>query len=67
MPHIPKGVFKRSSHNPNAWAAQNYFIVEDLAQAPCALCHPWKYSIVSLHNEVHCCQLLGLLIPLVLR
>jgi hypothetical protein len=33
----PKGVLKRSTHNPNAWVAQNYSIVEDLAQAPCAM------------------------------
>ena len=33
----PKGVLKRSTHNPNARAAQNYSIVEDLAQAPCAM------------------------------
>lgn len=27
MPRIPKGVLKRSTHNPNARAAQNYSIV----------------------------------------
>jgi len=37
MPHIPKSVLKKSAHNPNARAAQNYSIVEDLAQAPCAM------------------------------
>lgn len=31
MPHIPKSVLKKSAHNPNARAAQNYSIVEDLA------------------------------------
>jgi hypothetical protein len=36
-PHIPKGVLKRSTHNPNARAAQNYSIVEDLGQTPCAM------------------------------
>jgi hypothetical protein len=36
-PHIPKGVFKLSTHNPNAKATQNYSIVEDLGQAPCAM------------------------------
>ena len=30
QPHIPKGVLKRSTHNPNARATQNYSIVEDL-------------------------------------
>jgi hypothetical protein len=37
MTHIPKGVFKKDSHNPNARAAQNYYVVEDLAQTPCAM------------------------------
>jgi hypothetical protein len=33
-PHIPKGVLKHSTHNPNARAAQNYSIIEDLGQTP---------------------------------
>jgi hypothetical protein len=33
----PKGVVKKSSFNPHARAAQNYSIVEDLAQAPSAM------------------------------
>jgi hypothetical protein len=37
MTHIPKGAFKKASHNLNARAAQNYSIVEDLAQTPCAM------------------------------
>jgi hypothetical protein len=37
LPHIPKGVLKRSTHNPNVRAAQNYSIVEDLGQTLCAL------------------------------
>jgi hypothetical protein len=37
MTRIPKGAFKKASHNPNARAAQNYSIVEDLAQTPCAM------------------------------
>jgi hypothetical protein len=36
-PHIPKGVLKRSTHNPNARASHNYSIVEDLGQTPCAM------------------------------
>jgi hypothetical protein len=36
-PHIPKGVLKHSTHNPNARATQNYSIVEDLGQTPCAM------------------------------
>jgi hypothetical protein len=37
MTCIPKGVFKKASHNPNARAAQNYSVVEDLSQTPCAM------------------------------
>jgi hypothetical protein len=36
-PRIPKGVLKHSTQNPNARATQNYSIVEDLGQAPCAM------------------------------
>jgi hypothetical protein len=37
MTRIPKGAFKKSSHNPNARVAQNYSVVEDLSQTPCAM------------------------------
>ena len=37
MPKIRKGVFKNTLHNPNARAASNYFVVEDLSQTPCAM------------------------------
>jgi hypothetical protein len=37
MTHIPKGAFKKDSHNPNARATQNYSVVEDLSQTPCAM------------------------------
>jgi hypothetical protein len=37
MTRIPKGAFKKASHNPNARAAQNYSVVEDLSQTPYAL------------------------------
>ena len=30
-------MLSKSKHNPNAREAQNYSIVEDLAQAPCAM------------------------------
>ena len=36
-PRIPKGVLKHSGHNPNASAAQNYSVVEDLGQTPYAM------------------------------
>jgi hypothetical protein len=34
MTHIPKGAFKKASHNPNARVSQNYSVVEDLSQTP---------------------------------
>ena len=37
MTRIPKGAFKKASHNPNARATQNYFVVEDLSQTPCVM------------------------------
>jgi hypothetical protein len=37
MTRIPKGEFKKSSHNPNARATHNYSMVEDLSQTPCAM------------------------------
>ena len=33
----PKASIKRAMHNPNARATQNYSIVEDFSQAPCAM------------------------------
>jgi hypothetical protein len=37
MTCIPKGAFKKASHNPNARATQHYSVVEDLSQIPCAM------------------------------
>jgi hypothetical protein len=37
MTRIPKGAFKKASHNPNARAAQNYSVVKNLSQTPCAM------------------------------
>ena len=37
MPKIPKGVFKKILHNPNARATTNYYVVEYLVQNPCAM------------------------------
>jgi hypothetical protein len=37
MTRIPKGALKKASHNPNARATQNYSMVEDLSQTPCAM------------------------------
>jgi len=36
MTCIPKGMFKKASQNPNARATQNYSVMEDLTQTPCA-------------------------------
>jgi hypothetical protein len=35
--HPPKCTIRKSTFNPNSRASQNYNIVEDLAQAPCAM------------------------------
>jgi hypothetical protein len=37
MTLIPKGAFKKSSHNPNERASQSYSMVEYLSQTPCAM------------------------------
>jgi hypothetical protein len=37
MTRISKGAFKKASHNPNERATQNYSVVEDLSQTPCAM------------------------------
>jgi hypothetical protein len=37
MTRIPKGAFKKASHNPNARATHNYSVVEYLSQTPCAM------------------------------
>jgi hypothetical protein len=34
---IPKGAFKKDSHNPNVRVSQNYFVVEDVTPTPCAM------------------------------
>jgi hypothetical protein len=45
MTHIPKVVFNKDSHNPNARATQNYSVVEDFSQTPCVMS-----SLEVLHN-----------------
>jgi hypothetical protein len=37
MTRIPKGAFKKASHNPNTRASHNYSMVEDLSQTHCAM------------------------------
>jgi hypothetical protein len=46
MNHIPKGAFKKASHNQNVRASQNYSIVEDLASCITDLCQ--CYTALSL-------------------
>ena len=54
-PRIPKGELKCSGHNPNSRAPQNYYIVEDLGQNPCAMsalevlhtCPPQRKALLS--------------------
>jgi hypothetical protein len=36
-PHIPKGVYKWTTHNPNARVVPNYLIFKDLAHMPCEM------------------------------
>jgi hypothetical protein len=37
MTHILKGTFEKASHNPNARATHNYYVVEDLSQTSCVM------------------------------
>ena len=54
-PRVPKGVLKCSGHNTNARATQNYSVVEDLGQTPCAMsmlevlqtCPPHRRALLS--------------------
>jgi hypothetical protein len=65
MTRIPKGAFKRASHNPNARAAQNYFVVEDLSQTPCAMsalevlqsCPAQRKSLLTALGSTETCNL----------
>jgi hypothetical protein len=60
-PHIPKGVIKCSTHNPNARAAQNYSIVEDLGQTPYAMSSLEALQMCSQRNAL--LSMLGSLEP----
>jgi hypothetical protein len=65
MTRIPKGAFKKSSHNPNARAAQNYSVVEDLSQTPCAMsafevlqsCPSQRKSLLTTLGSTETCNL----------
>jgi hypothetical protein len=61
--HILKGVLKQSTHNPNARASQNYSIIEDLDQTPCAMstlevlqtCPSQRNSLLSALGSLDTC------------
>jgi hypothetical protein len=65
MTHIPKGAFKKDSHNPNARAAQNYSVVEDLSQTPCVMsalevlqsCPSQRKALLATLGSVETCNL----------
>jgi hypothetical protein len=64
MTHILKGAFKKASHNPNARATQNYFMVEDLSQTPCAMsalevlqsCPAQRKSLLTALSSTETCN-----------
>ncbi|MCY6524812.1 hypothetical protein, partial [Actinobacillus pleuropneumoniae] len=53
----PKGSAKRATINPNARAAQNYSIVEDLGQSPCAMSALEVLQSVRLREVLYSPQL----------
>ena len=65
MTHIPKGAFKKSSHNPNARAPQNYSVVEDLSQTPYAMsalevlqsCPSQRKALLTTLGYIETCHL----------
>jgi hypothetical protein len=65
MTRIPKGAFKKDSHNPKARAAQNYSVVEDLSQTPCAMsslevlqsCHSQRKYLLTTLGSTETCNL----------
>ena len=60
MPKIPKGVFNKTLHNPNARAASNYSVVEYLSQTLCAmstlegcpLSSLRQHGLIESHGEI---------------
>jgi hypothetical protein len=65
MTHIPKGAFKKDSHNPNTRATQNYSVVEYLSQTPCAMstlevlqsCPAQRKSLLTSLGSTETCNL----------
>ena len=64
IPQMLKASTKCTTINPNARAAQNYFVVEYLAQSPCAM-SALEVHLVRL-SAVLCSLSLGLLIQKIL-
>ena len=47
VPHAPKGDIHRIMHNHNAQVSHNEIFVEEITQAPCLPCSPWRcFNIV---------------------
>jgi len=65
MTHIPKGAVKKYSHNPNARATQNYYVVEDLSQTPCAMsalgvlqrCPSQRKALLAALGSIETCNM----------
>jgi hypothetical protein len=65
MARIPKGEFKKASHNPNTRASKNYSVVEDLSQSPCAMstlevlqsCPSQRKSLLTTLGYTETCNL----------
>jgi hypothetical protein len=65
MTFIPKGAFKKASHNPNASVTQKYSVVEDLSQTPCAMsalevlqsCPSHRKALLTALGSIETCNL----------
>jgi hypothetical protein len=64
MTHIPKGVFNKDFHKPNARATQNYSVVEDLSQTPYVMsalevlqsCPSQRKSLLAALGSIKTCN-----------
>jgi hypothetical protein len=62
---IPKGTFKKYSHNPNTRVTQNYSMVEDLSQTPCVIfalevlqrCPSMRKALLAALGSTETCNL----------
>jgi hypothetical protein len=53
MNHIPKGVFKKGSYNPNEHGLPITTLLLNIWHKPLAQCLLWKFSRVVPHKENH--------------